>query len=593
MTRDVNRLNSLSAFVCVCLLSCLFFVFLTVWLPEVLPLCCVLANSLQVYSFTFRQEQLAKLTPSELIETAYLCALLEQQPHATATHSTCKGFSHRFESLRSFLTKVVDIVPIESLVHAISEAKDSQIAVQCCRQLMESNLTLASSLTMIQGLSCALDKFILDTLEVKGVSLERGLFTKAVTPREEVFLWRKQLLSLHNIKLRQQDLSKMWNRTKDIHFKGEEKFISVLTQKFLLDDGFRNKVLDSSPHSSEIHFLLCTLTKVGIGAGAVIGDVNLKDAYPVNAGSASTSCPLKSPLQILKEGRKEMHWLVKACLEMVNRSPGPIESLKLSQLYNSKMLKKVNEIRKNSLAVCTLLLGAFMEERIRVPLMKTSFDTARAIELATSAAAVGVWALFSLTFGDVKAMISAIPSRSHILVEVKEYIKGIFKQDTATADEKYAGKLQFMIQGMSETVSCNSHYVSYSLERQLLELCTKLNIDVSTPLKTLVGDWDQIFKDNVMSLVVPTHRSLIARWLKWALMVHHLREELARYTAVGVVGLVNSGKSLLVSTLFDIMVCIVYCKTLLKTRHYLLEITCLCPNRAGIDLCKDFWTTSS
>jgi polynucleotide 5'-kinase involved in rRNA processing len=92
------------------------------------------------------------------------------------------------------------------------------------------------------------------------------------------------------------------------------------------------------------------------------------------------------------------------------------------------------------------------------------------------------------------------------------------------------------------------------LERQLLELCTQLDIDESTPLETLVGDWDQIFKDNVMSFVIPSYRSLIARWLKWALMVHHLREELARYTAVGVVGLVNSGKSLLVSTLFDIEV---------------------------------------
>lgn len=71
----------------------------------------------------------------------------------------------------------------------------------------------------------------------------------------------------------------------------------------------------------------------------------------------------------------------------------------------------------------------------------------------------------------------------------------------------------------------------------------------------LVDRWDHIFRDNVMALVVPSHRSLIARWLKWALMIHHLREELARYTAVGVVGLVNSGKSLLVSTLFNIKVC--------------------------------------
>lgn len=130
----------------------------------------------------------------------------------------------------------------------------------------------------------------------------------------------------------------------------------------------------------------------------------------------------------------------------------------------------------------------------------------------------------------------------------------VFKQDTVTADVKYAGKLQFMVQGMNETVSCNSHYVSYSLERQLIELCKMLKIDETTPLETLISNWDEIFKDNVMSLVVKTHRSLIARWLKWALMIHHLREELARYTAVGVVGLVNSGKSLLVSTLFNVKV---------------------------------------
>ena len=111
-----------------------------------------------------------------------------------------------------------------------------------------------------------------------------------------------------------------------------------------------------------------------------------------------------------------------------------------------------------------------------------------------------------------------------------------------------------MVQSMKNTVSCNSDYVSYSLERQLIELCKPLNIDETTPLKKLVSNWDEIFKDNVMSLVVPEYRSLIARWLKWALMVHHLREELARYTAVGVVGLVNSGKSLLVSTLFKVKV---------------------------------------
>ena len=57
-----------------------------------------------------------------------------------------------------------------------------------------------------------------------------------------------------------------------------------------------------------------------------------------------------------------------------------------------------------------------------------------------------------------------------------------------------------------------------------------------------------------MSFVALSHRPLIARWLKWALMVHKLREELAKYTAVGVAGLVNSGKSILVNTVFGIKV---------------------------------------
>ena len=539
-----------------------------------------------MYRFTFRQEQLAKLTPSELIETAYLGALLERQPHATAV----RGFSHRFESLRVFLTKVVSIVPIESLVHAISEIDDNtddlSIALKCCKQLMVSNLTLQPSNTLFSGLDYAIRMFIANSYE------GMPTFAKPQTLSEHSFGLMKEARSLCNQKHNKRSLNKQFKKqlaNSDIVcsplqnsiYRGPTIGVSYMSHKFIREEDFRRAILSSSPYASELTFIfmLWQLTesqgRAHKGLYNAICDINLEDAYPVRTTKSGEMYPLQSPLQILKKGRQEMHWLVKSSAEIATQVKEP---LKLSQLYNTKMLEKVKEIRKDSLAVCTLLLGAFMEEQMRVPLMKTSFDTARAIEIATSATAVGVWALFSLTFGDVEAMISSIPSRSHILVEVKEYIKGIFKQDVATADENYAGKLQFMIQGMNKMVSCNSHYVSYSLERQLLELCTTLKIDESTPLETLVSDWDQIFKDNVMSIVVHTHRSLIARWLKWALMVHHLREELARYTAVGVVGLVNSGKSLLVSTLFDIKVCDIICTSSKDGGYHL--------NRANIYLCK-------
>lgn len=165
-----------------------------------------------------------------------------------------------------------------------------------------------------------------------------------------------------------------------------------------------------------------------------------------------------------------------------------------------------------------------MEEKMLVPLMKSSLDTAKAIHLVTSAAAVGVWALFSVGYGDMRYLLNVIPSES-VLVDVADYIKGIFKQESIMADKKYAGKLQFMVQAMKETVSCNGHYVSYSLECQLIELCGKLNISDSTPLPILIQEWDTIFKDNILSVVTPIYRPLIAYWLKWALMIHHLREE--------------------------------------------------------------------
>lgn len=328
------------------------------------------------------------------------------------------------------------------------------------------------------------------------------------------------------------------------------------------------------PYNQQLYFLRslsfrATLTLGQCQHHAICG-VTLQHIYPISAPSTtatqaqSTSADtLQPPLEILREGRKKLHWLADQAItaspefegmkEASATTEAPTKKPSLSALYNAKMLDIVKTIREGELRICISILAAFMEDQIRVPLIKTSIDTAKLLNRTLTTAAVGVWALFSLNRGDLESIISSIPAGS-LCVQVQEYIRGVFKQEPLRADERYAGKLQFMIQGMEETVSCNSHYISYSLERQLVQLCKNLEIDSSTPLQTLISGWDTIFKDDVLALVAPTHRSLIARWLKWALMVHNLREELAKYTAVGVVGLVNSGKSLLVSTLFNIRV---------------------------------------
>ena len=521
-----------------------------------------------MFSLNFRQEQLAKLTPSELIETAYLSALLEQRPHV---HSGARqGFSNRFESLRAFLLKIVDIVPIESLMNAISIADDRETSLLCCTQLMAINI-LPPSLKMLESLIHAIDQLVYDSSPALVPNEGRNKIRHRTTLKESVLKVKHEasILGLQTKSNKQykkgirQQLKDYSMATNSMHNVMHGPYCisdSVIFDRLLTNDEFFMKIITNNPSANVILFLIANILQISEFKDLnVISGISLQNAYPLDV--SLVDYPLKSPLQILVEGRAKLQHLVKQTTE----SPALKDSVKLSQLYNSKMLEIVNDIRDNELKVCSLLLGAFMEEQIRVPLMKTPFHTARAIELTASTAALGVWALFSFSYGEVNRLLSAIQSKP-LHVEVKEYIKGVFKHDPVLADEKYAGKLQFMIQGMDETVSCNSHYVSYSLERQLVKLCAELKIDESTPLEMLIINWDEIFKDNVLSLVVPTHHSLIARWLKWALMVHHLREELARYTSVGVIGLVNSGKSLLVSTLFNIKVGIIL---------YFNEFTCM------------------
>ena len=461
---------------------------------------------------------------------------------------------------------VVAIVPIESLLYSIAYSEE-KIAMQCCETLLSHQIEIPPSFTMLRGSYKAFHRLLAYYQSLPLRDLEH-YNDKQMCAGEIAFRTR-------NFKTAAKEAQKSYKKHKSKFTKQGRKlhvFPSASTHKevveeqhfyvqhatalaydFFTDYAVAQEVPEQISHMARMH-----LNAYHQGADkqldAICG-MSLQCVYPITNDSANS---LKSPLEILSEGRKQLAWLSQRAIhasqmEVKGLSTTDDPDKSLSSLYNAKMLKVVNDIRANELKVCTSLLGAFMEEQMRVPLVKSSIDTANILNLVVSAAAVGVWALFSFGLGDIQTLLASIPSRS-LLVEVTKYIRGIFNEETVNAGETYAGKLQFMVQGLNETVSCNSHYISYSLERQLIELCKKLKISRSTPIDTLIKDWDSIFKDDVLSLVVPSYRSLIARWLKWALMVHHLREELAKYTAVGVIGLVNSGKSLLVSSLFNIQV---------------------------------------
>ena len=280
----------------------------------------------------------------------------------------------------------------------------------------------------------------------------------------------------------------------------------------------------------------------------IVSEVDIEVLYPIR--STSHDNELKSPIVTLTGGRKSL-------LQLAKTTHSTVPAAESRQHCNQQMLNTVNGIRSNELAMCTSLLGGFMYQgSIIIPLVKTGRDKSEPLYVSAEAT-VGVWALFSLNYAEVQPILAKCHG-NQLLVKILDYVKTISGVEPPTGiddgDNPYAAKLQFMVQGMTKTVTCNSQYVSYSLEQQLVELCKERKINASISLTDLTMKWGKLFKGTTFSLVHHACHPLLARWIKWALMIHDLREELAKYTSVGVVGLVNSGKSVLVNTLFGIQV---------------------------------------
>ena len=273
----------------------------------------------------------------------------------------------------------------------------------------------------------------------------------------------------------------------------------------------------------------------------LISGHNVGEIYPISTSSSTSGIPMPSLQQILRKARCDLASLAKSHTDPKLGSP---------ETHNCMMLKKVTHIIKNDLGPCVAMLGGFMEQRIRIPLVNNPLDIAKAIE---SSSAVGVWALFAL---DNKEIANIVKSRQNrrLIIQVAEFIIGVLRhtrhRKQLETSNSYNAKLQFLLQGMSRTVTCSNQYISYSLERELVAICAKQNITTSTKVDHIVSDWDNLFHGTGLVLVPVSHRPLLARWLVWALNIYQLREGLASYTTVGVIGLVNSGKSTLVNKIF-------------------------------------------
>ena len=281
-------------------------------------------------------------------------------------------------------------------------------------------------------------------------------------------------------------------------------------------------------------------------------NIDLEVIYPSTKGEnlkgRKTCC--KAPMTLLTEGKKE---LSRFSEDLIAENVGHTEE-SASAKTNRMMLAVLTKLR-SEFETCSTLLGAFMESQVHIPLEKAGNDNyVNKIAEQASSFGLSVWGLLILPFEYLKQMIGSFSE------EFGQFFIDFSRHSHDTEDfafrssehqfPDYDEKLEFLVGSMKQSWTCNQKYVSYSLERQLEDQCKKRNIFHGTHVDEILAQWNSNFEDETLTLVPNQYRPLVARWIKWSLMINNLRESLASQTAIGVIGLVNSGKSKFVRSMF-------------------------------------------
>ncbi len=461
--------------------------------------------------------------------------------------------SQRFLQIKSFLEKAVQIVPLESIFLAIG-CGPIKISIAYAKALYDSKPQFQPSPMVLQALKLA--SFRMSTGYSSNEYNAIALFVYRnlpyiVMPSQviiEIKPTKVSSISEEDIKIQFEVLKNGQkppyicayvdyyfcneNRIESTSIKMYAEYFSKMaaeTQQKLFQNEFHDTFLGAS--IDRLYPIVPSIRRQGYSS-------------------------FQSPLDVLREAREKISLFIEEKVPNVGE-----ELPQAAALHNEDMLSVVKDVLEHSLKMCAVLLGSFMEQQISIPLIKDG-KKSMADKITSSSshlASIGCWALYSSTFDDLLLHLEGNP----IVVELTDYFCDFVGQNVPIIKSKqrrkskrsqYSEKLMFLLAASKApmpTVTCSSEYISYSLERQI---CQRFNFTKDESLSTLIKNWDTFFEKDVLVFVQKSFRPIIGRWLKWATYIYDLRECLAKYTCVGVTGLVNSGKSQLVSKLFKVKV---------------------------------------
>ena len=417
---------------------------------------------------------------------------------------------------KQFLLDMLSVVPYESILCAVAHCHNKRTADLCTRMIKKLDIQFPFSLTTYASSFVAAFKI---QHRKSGEASMAEFFNQLPFEDCAYFIW-----------LKAKYLKGTSSKTAVASF-SEEVFTDpyIFVSLELLDDGalYLRKLVQQSLEQVN------TLSEV-----RAVSNKSATDLYSwSNSSSKQGARTLKSPISVLIEGRGILH--PKKDMSTPHKSDTRPRS------YDETM-RVLDNARGGQIDLCTGVLCGFMYQHVRVPF--TEFNP--------------------MTFW--KSLRHRIAPYSDVFKNDSEFWTSILKRcqraitkGSQVAEHTYDAKLKFLVNNIDpetkgHTTPTASEYSMYTFEKKLKELCSERGITKDKPIDRIVHAWNAHFeRENCpMAKVASTHRSLVSRWIKWSLMIHELRLTLEKHITIAIPGLVNSGKTQLIRSLFGLDVSI-------------------------------------
>ena len=418
------------------------------------------------------------------------------------------GSSPFFNDFKKFLRQILTIVPYESMLCAVAQCCNKQQADAYMHILKQLGAKFPFSLTMYVSIFNMIFKL------QHAKTIKDSLFLQLPFEVCAYFTWWSARCNYAK-----------WVVPKDAvnSFSGE-----IFTDRYLFS--FKDSFCEDSLYLREM--VQDSLKQVGgLSDVEAVSNKSAMDLYKLNyaqprdiSDSKQGSKSLKPPLKVISEVR-----------EVLNQNMYSSGSALQETDFYEKTLKVLHNACNVQMELCLNILCSFIYQHVQVPFAEVN--------------PVNSWRRFLHLIGPY----------SDIFKDDSEYWTSMVKRcqraisnGSEVAERTYRDKLLFLVTNIDQEAKAQitSAISEYTLEKKLKELCSTRGINAETSVEQLVFAWKMHFKDCHMASVVPSHHSLISRWIKWSLMIHELRLTLEKHITIAIPGLVNSGKTQLIRSLF-------------------------------------------